>query len=138
MDAEHLDDRRFHDNPYLEHNHMRLVDVGDDWAEVELTVHPDTLNPLGFAHGGALFSMADSAAGAAARADGRAYVTLSSSFSFLRSALLGDTVRARGAVRRRGQTTCYVDVDLTNQKGELLASGSFIFFHVPELNDRLG
>ena len=127
----------FDHNPYLQRNHMKFVDAGDNWVEVELEVQHDTLNPLGFAHGGALFSMADSTAGAAAHTDGRAYVTLSSNFTFLRSALLGDTVRAKSHVRRRGQTTCYVDVDLTNQKGELLASGTFTFFHVPELNKNL-
>lgn len=130
--------RHFHNNSFLNFNHMELVDAGENWAEMELKVCEDSLNPLGLVHGGALFTMADSAGGAAAHIDGRVYVTLSSSFTFLRSALPSDTVRARATVRRRGRTTCYVDVDVTNQAKELLASGSFTYFHVPEMDDRIG
>lgn len=126
--------RHFHNNPFLTLNHMELVDAGEDWALMELQVQEGSLNPLGLVHGGALFTLADSACGAAAHTDGRVYVTLSSSFTFLRSAMPGDTVRAKGIVRRRGQTTCYVNVDVTNQKDELLASGNFTFFHIPEMD----
>lgn len=128
--------QHFHDNPFLQINHMELVDAGEDWAQMELKVYEGSLNPLGLVHGGALFTLADSAGGAAAHTDGRDYVTLSSSFTFLHSALPGDTVRAKGTVRRRGQTTCYVNVDVTNQKEELLASGNYTFFHIPEMDGR--
>ncbi len=119
-------------NSFLAINHIELTDVGTDWAIMELKAQEDSLNPMGLVHGGALFTMADSAGGAAARTDGRNYVTLSSSFTFLRSGLPGDLIQAKGRVRRRGKTTCYTDVDITNQKGDLLANGSFIYFHVPE------
>ena len=120
---------------YLRLNHIQVKDVKEDWAMAELVVHEDSLNPLGLVHGGNLFAMADTVGGAAARTDGRNYVTLSSSFTFLRSGLMGDVIHAEAKVRRRGQNTCYVDVDVTNQKGDLLSCGNFTFFHVPELPD---
>jgi len=113
---------------FMKKNHIHLAEVEQDRVITTLDAGPDSLNPYGFVHGGALFTMADCACGAAARTDGRKYVTLSSSFNFLHSGLKGDAIRAEAKVRRRGHTTCYVDVDLTNGQGELLASGSFTFF----------
>lgn len=119
-------------NPFLNKNHILVKEVCRDRAVLELTAQEDSLNPLGTVHGGALFTMADSAAGTAARSTGKTYVTMSSNFTYLRSGLLGDVIRAEGRVRRRGQTTCYVDVDVTNGREELLATGNFIFFRVDE------
>ena len=113
---------------FMNKNHIRLDAVELDRVITVLEAGPDSLNPYGFVHGGALYTMADCACGAAARTDGRKYVTLSSSFNFLHSGSEGDTIRAEAKVRRRGRTTCYVDVDLTNQRGELLASGNYTFF----------
>ena len=62
--------QHFHDNPFLQINHMELVDAGEDWAQMELKVYEGSLNPLGLVHGGALFTLADSAGGAAAHTDG--------------------------------------------------------------------
>ena len=115
---------------FMNHNHIRLTEVEQDRAVTVLSAEADSLNPYGLVHGGALFTIADCACGAAARTDGRRYVTLSSSFNFLHSGLAGDSLRAEAKVRRRGQTTCYVTVDLTNNRGELLASGGFTFFCV--------
>lgn len=121
---------------FMKINHIRLEEVEPDRVVTALDAGADSLNPYGFVHGGALYTMADCACGAAARTDGRKYVTLSSSFNFLHSGLDGDAIRAEARVRRRGRTTCYVDVDLTNQKGQLLASGNYTFFCIEA--DRAG
>lgn len=113
---------------FMNINHIRLAEAELNCAVTVLDAGADSLNPYGFVHGGALYTMADCACGAAARTDGRKYVTLSSSFNFLHSGSKGDSIRAEAKVRRRGRTTCYVDVDLTNDRGELLASGNFTFF----------
>ncbi len=113
---------------FMNKNHIHLEEAEPDRVVTILAAGPDSLNPYGFVHGGALYTMADCACGAAARTDGRKYVTISSSFNFLHSGLDGDTIRAEAKVRRRGRTTCYVEVDLTNGRGDLLASGNFTFF----------
>ncbi len=117
-------------HPFMNKNHIRLEAVELDRVVTVMEAGPDSLNPYGFVHGGALYTMADCACGAAARTDGRKYVTLSSSFNFLHSGLEGDVIRAEAKVRRRGRTTCFVDVDLTNDRGDLLASGNYTFFHI--------
>ena len=73
--------------------------------------------------------MADDAAGAAAHTDGRHYVTQNGSLHFLKNQPSG-IIRAEGRVRRRGKATCLAVVDITNEDGELLATGDFSYFCV--------
>ena len=58
-------------NAFMHHNHIRVVRQERDQAAVSLELCPDSLNPFGMRHGGAYFTMADCAGGAAARSDGR-------------------------------------------------------------------
>jgi len=115
-------------NVFANYNHIHIADYGPDWTVMELRVEEDSLNPLGVVHGGALFTMGDCAGGFATRSDGRPYVTMSSDFHFLRSGMPGDVIRAKGTVRRRGRTTCLTEVSITNQDGELLATGTFTYY----------
>ena len=81
-------------NEFMNHNHIKLKELSEGRAVMELTVVKESLNPYGIVHGGALYTMGDCASGIAARSDGRRYVTLSSSLNFLRSGKEGDTIQA--------------------------------------------
>lgn len=116
-------------NAFAQYNHMELESVQPDRAVFRLEIRPESKNPFGMVHGGALYTMADNAAGTAVHTDGRAYVTQTSSLHFLRNQAAG-TVRAEGRVRHRGKSTCLVEVDITGQDGMLLATGEFTFFCV--------
>ena len=56
--------------PFSQYNHMKVTAVDDGTATVELVLQPDSLNCWGTPHGGALFTMADVAAGMADPAAG--------------------------------------------------------------------
>ena len=62
---------------YLQSNDMHVVEVKERYAKVEMIIDEQILNVHGFVHGGALYSLADTAAGAASFATGRDSVTLS-------------------------------------------------------------
>ena len=47
------------------HNHVKIVAVDDGWAQVEVEIHPETLNRWGTPHGGILFTLSDVACGMA-------------------------------------------------------------------------
>lgn len=115
-------------NPFVAHNHISLRRVDGDHAEAVLLVAQDSVNPYGILHGGAYYTMADCAAAAACRSDGRRYVTLDGAIHFLRSAAPGDTVTAAAAIRHRGRTTALTEVTITDQNARLLATGEFTFF----------
>ena len=116
-------------NAFSQYNGYELESVELDRAVYRLEVRPESLNPYGMVHGGALYTMADDAAGSAAHSDGRYYVTQSGELHFLRNQPKG-VLRAVGVVRHRGRSTVLVQVDITNEDGTLLATGEFSLFCV--------
>lgn len=116
-------------NAFMAYNHMELEMVQPDRAVFRMEIRPESKNPFGMVHGGALYTMADNAAGVAVHTDGRTYVTQNSSLHFLRNQRAG-TVRAEGRIRHRGNSTCLAEVDITGEGGVLLATGEFTFFRV--------
>ena len=58
-------------NVFCVHNHVEVVDVKKDYAEVRLNLVPESMNFRGTVHGGAYFSMADMCSGMVCRTDGR-------------------------------------------------------------------
>ncbi len=119
------------DNPnaFMERNFMKVKEAAPDRAAVSLTIRPEVRNPYGFAHGAALYAMADNAAGIAAHTDGRSYVTQSGDMHFLDNQRDG-TIQAEAAVIHRGRTTCLVRVEIVGDGGKRLATGTFVYFCV--------
>ena len=116
-------------NAFTAYNFIRLESVEPDRAVYCLDVRPESRNPWGMVHGGALYTLADDAAGGAAHSDGRHYVTQHGDLHFLDNRAHG-TVRAAGRVRHRGRSTVLVDVEITDGAGALLATGAFSYFCV--------
>ena len=116
-------------NPFVRYNHIEVEEIERDRALLSLSIRPESLNVYGQVHGGAIYAMADNAAGCATSTDGRTYVTQASDMHFLRNQTEG-IVKAEANVRHRGRTTVLVEVSVTGEEGKLLASGTFTFFCV--------
>ena len=84
-------------NAFALFNGIHTNQTGENVAEAYLEMGPNSLNPYGVLHGGAYYTLADCAAGAACRTDGRKYVTLHGSLDFIRTAKEG-RVTARAEV----------------------------------------
>ena len=122
-------EQRMRKNAFMLHNHIELESVDKDRAVFKLDIRPESCNPYGMVHGGAIYTLADNATGTAAHSDGRYYVTQTSALHFLRNQSRG-TVRATAWVRHRGKSTVLTSVDITGEDGKLLATGEFTFFCV--------
>ena len=116
-------------NAFMFHNYIEMESAEREKAVFKLVIRPESKNPYGIVHGGAIYTMADNAAGAVAHSDGRYYVTQTSSLHFLRNQAEG-VVRAEARIRHRGKSTCLVDVDITGEGNILLATGQFTYFCV--------
>ena len=116
-------------NAFMNHNHIEMELIEPDHSVFRLDIRPESKNPYGMVHGGAIYTMADNATGSAVHTDGRFYVTQTSSLHFLRNQSEG-VVRAEAWVRHRGKSTCLVNVDITGEGGKLIATGEFTFFCV--------
>lgn len=114
-------------NSFMLHNGIRLTEMGEDYAKVEADLTQVQKNLFGAVHGGMFLTMADCAAGGAARTNGLRYVTVNSSFSFFRNTE-DDHLIAEGRIKNRGKTICVAEVELHDGAGRLLGSGTFTLF----------
>lgn len=65
-------------------NGIVLTDVGPGYAKGELIIGPDSINPHGNVHGGALSTLADTVGGCCACSKGGSCVTSGCSIEYLR------------------------------------------------------
>ena len=79
-------------------------------------------------------TMADCAAGGAARTNGMRYVTVSSSFEFYRNTE-DDYLIAEGRIKNRGKTICVAEVEIHDGSGKLLCGGTFTLFCTGKLDE---
>ena len=100
-------------NPFMQHNHMYITELGTECSEIRMEVHP------GQVHGGLLYSLADVVTGLTARADGRKYVTQSAHVNFIGNVSEG-TIIAKGVLVRRGRSITIVRGIVTDANGKLL------------------
>lgn len=132
--------RKLNSSPYFgPKSGIKVTAVHDDYsAEGELEVCTETKNPMGVAHGGALFTLADTVAGVAAFVTGRNCVTLDSSMQFLGAARDGK-VFCVAKPKKIGRTIMVYDVSITDEGGRLVAAGVFTFYatgeHKPHKKD---
>lgn len=110
-------------------NGIAVTRVETDLALGVLTVGPNSLNPHGYVHGGALYTLADTVGGCCACSRGGVCVTSSSSMEFLRPAV-GDKIFCRATPKKMGRSLCVIQVELTNEKELAVATGTFTFFMV--------
>lgn len=116
-------------NLFMAYNGIRVVAMENDWSQVVLDVVENSKNVWGMVHGGVYYTMADCAAGAAARSMGGSYVTLSGNLNFLKSVTEG-RITAEAHKVHRGRTTCVYRVELKDDAGNLLAEGNFTMFRL--------
>ena len=96
-------------NPFMLHNRIRAVALSEDRAEVRAEITEDSLNAMQTVHGGLMFVMAEVAAGLVTRNDGRKYVTLDSSFRFLRGSS-AKNIQGLAKITKRGKTVCFTPI----------------------------
>ena len=114
-------------NHFMTHNFIEPVKSGNDESEVKVELGETGKNMSGYAHGGLLMTMADCAAGLAARSDGRKYVTQNLNMNFISNVTEG-TIYARGNVISRGRTIVIVRVEIRNEKDRLMAEAAVNMF----------
>lgn len=100
-----------------------------EYAEGVLEVRKSNLNPAGTVHGGCLYTLADTVAGTAVCARGVSCVTSNGSMEFLRPAV-GKQIKCVATPKKHGHALSVMQVELTNDKGALVAIGTFTFFIV--------
>ncbi len=112
---------------YLQSNDMKVTELSEGYARVEMLIDEQILNVHGFVHGGALYSLADTAAGAASFATGRDSVTLNGTIHYIKPGKGGKLIGVATEISR-GRTTGIYEVFLYNDVEILLSRATFTMF----------
>ena len=127
VDYEQLQAFRNENNPFGRRLGIYVEELRPGYARAVKTVTEEDLNPVQVPHGGVYFSLADTACGSAMVAYGTMAVTINCSFSFLKSARVGDTLTAEARELQGGKSVCVLEARVTGEGGALFAVGTFTF-----------
>jgi uncharacterized protein (TIGR00369 family) len=100
--------------------------IADGRATVTLAAGPQHANPMGTLHGGILCDIADAAMGmafASTLAPGESFTTVELKINFFRPVWEAH-LQAEGKVVRRGNTIGYVECEITDDRGRLVAKAA--------------
>lgn len=98
-----------------------IVEMGDGFAVLTMTVTPQMLNGHQTCHGGQLFSLADTAFAYACNSQGLAAVASGCSIDFLRPGFAGDRLTATARVMHQGRVSGVYDIEIVNQQQKTVA-----------------
>ena len=115
------------DSQYLQSNDMKVTELRRGYAKVEMVIDEQILNVHGFVHGGALFSLADTVAGAASFATGRDSVTLTGTINYIKPGRGGRLIGIAQEISA-GRTTGVYEVFIFNDEDVLLSRATFTMF----------
>ncbi len=100
---------------------MRVEVTKPGCATASFEVRSSMVNGHGICHGGYIFTLADSAFAFACNTYDRITVAAGASIDFIKPARSGDTLRANAVEASRGGRTGIYDVEVTNQRDEIIA-----------------
>jgi uncharacterized protein (TIGR00369 family) len=107
-------------------------------AVVSLACSTQLHNVFGYTHGGAIFSIADTAIGIAHLASighDQTATTIECSISYIRPALTG-TLRATARTVKQGRTLSFYECDIADDSGRLMARVSATMMTLDEARSR--
>ena len=116
-----LKDKLNQDDKFAQVIGAQLTEVREGFARAELTVQDSHLNGAGVCQGGVFYTLADLAFAAVANCHGILTLGISNTITFLKSAQLGDHLIAECTELLDHHRLPYCDMQIKNQKGELLA-----------------
>ena len=105
---------------------FEVKEIADGRAVVSLAAGQQHANPMGTLHGGILCDISDAAMGMAfanTLAPGESFTTIELKINFFRP-VWETRLQAEGKVVRRGSTIGYVECEITDEGGRLVAKAS--------------
>ena len=119
---------------YNRYNGVTIAEIGDGSSVIRVDLTPNSRNPQGWAHGGLIFSMCDTAAGVACMSHGTACATQHADIHYLRPGQ-GNFLLAAARELRYGRHTGVYSVEVTNEQGVVAAHATVTMFLTGEKFD---
>lgn len=122
---------------YWRHLGIELVDAGEGHATVQMRVTGAHLNFNGSCHGGAIFSLADSAFGLASNSHGVVATAIDAHLSFNAPVQENELMIAQARERSRGRRIATYGVEVAREDGRLVSVFTGTVYIVGEAHIRL-
>jgi len=100
---------------------MQLLSAGEGCAEVSMVVREDMLSGFNLVHGGAVFTLADTAFSLACNSRNLKSFAMSCSIDFVRPAMLRDELTARAREQSHTRSSGFYEITVTNQHDKVIA-----------------
>jgi len=113
-------------NTLMNYLGIEYTKVEADFVEAIMPVTQNHTQPMGLLHGGASLALAESVGslGSAMQVDLEkfAVVGLNMTANHVKSAVVGEQVRAEGKIIHRGRSTHIWNIDIFNEKNQIVSS----------------
>lgn len=126
MDQIHID-KINNASEYLSFHGITLLEAENGSSKVVMNINDSISNIYGTVHGGALFTLADTAAGSACYSRKEKCVTLNSTIHFIRPGIKG-VLTAYGKEISRSKRTGIYDVIIKDDQDCIVCSATFTFY----------
>ena len=125
MDYEQMRKERNQRNSFAGLIGVTVTKLAQDYAEAELTVTPQVLNPAGAVHGGCIYTLSDVTATYAVASCGYDAATTTGEYHYLAAAKDVRILKATAKVIYRKNKSACTDVEVTTEDGVLIGKGTF-------------
>ena len=106
---------------FAQSNGISLTHIAPGSAQAEMTVGPQHINGGGVCQGGAIFTLADLAFAAVCQSHGQLTLGINNTINFIRSARLGDHLRAVATETADHPRLPVCEIKVYNQDDRLIA-----------------
>lgn len=114
---------------------ITVSSIAPDTATTRLTVRPEMLNGFGVAHGGIVFSLADSALAFASNTHGRVTVSIDNGITYPAAVNVGDELTAVAVMESSTRRLAFFRVTVTNQHGATVAGFRGTVYKTEKVHD---
>ena len=128
MTAKEINEKYKEVNGFDFNNGIVIDKVSKDEIVAHIDVTNKSLNTWGIVHGGLLFGLADTIAGALCYVNGHEAVTIDANINYLKP--VKGYVKAIATIVKPGRVINLYRVDIYNEKDELSATVTFNFFNM--------
>lgn len=112
---------------------FRLTAIDHLYAKAEIELKDMHKNPMGSAHGGVAFTLADTVGGACANTMGMTCITISGDIHYLSPAMNCEHLIGEATPIKVGKRLAVIQVMLTNELGREIAMATMTYQFMPEL-----
>ncbi|WP_456474978.1 PaaI family thioesterase, partial [Candidatus Pyrohabitans sp.] len=114
--------------PFAREMGIKLRELREGYALVEMRVREEHENIFGYAHGGATFALIDAAFELAGNSRGRVSVALNMNVTYTSPVRRGDVLRAEAREINTTRRTGLYEIKVRNQDDKLVASCSALVY----------